>query len=303
MIRDHEVGIIGAGPAGISAAVQLCRCGFSVILFEKGRPGGLIRNAWRVENLAVLPMSPGPQVADMLEQRVRSCGARLITAEVETARFDLETDRFIIHAGGERYFVHTLVLASGTKPRPWPQLTDLEPTLAPYVHRHVADLDGAGRCWAVIGGGDAAFDYSLTLADGQGQVFLLHRGERVSALRLLQKEVARRSAAITLWTNTELLGIKAGDRKALALVLSHRGTERQIEVDGLLPAIGRLPADDCLTDELRSRLPDLQKQQRFFAIGDVQGGHRRQVGIALGQGLDAAMAIEEAHAGAHEGET
>ena len=79
---------------------------------------------------------------------------------------------------------------------------------------------GAGRCWAVIGGGDAAFDYSLSLADGQGQVFLLCRGERISALERLQKEVTRRSAAITLWTNTELVTIKAGVRKPLALVLS-----------------------------------------------------------------------------------
>lgn len=297
------MGIIGAGPAGISAALQLCRTRFPVIIFENRRPGGLIRNAWRVENVAVLPLSTGPQVADMLEQRVRSCGARLIPAEVETARYDVETDRFIIHAGGERYFVHTLVLATGTKPRPWALTTGLNPIPAASVHRHVADLDAAGKSWAVVGGGDAAFDYSLTLADGGGKVDLLCRGQYFPALRLLQDEVARRSAAVTLWTMTELICVKAGVRKALALTLCTDGVEGRIEVDGLVGAIGRQPADGCLDADLRLRLVDLQQKNRYFAIGDVQGGRRRQVSIALGQGLTAAMMMEEARSRAEEGAT
>lgn len=284
-----SIGIIGGGPAGISAAVQLCRSDFRVTLFEGGVIGGLIRNAWRVDNLPVLPMTPGPVIAAYLEQRLHESGVQLVRTFVEQLSFNFDSDLFAVESTAGTFFFHTLLLASGTLPAPWPLPKECAAAVLPYIHRHVADLDAAKKIWAVIGSGDAAYDYALTLCDAGGSVFLLQRAERVHALPLLQRQLGQRQ--IPRICGAELTAVRVVKNDRLSLDIRQGPDCFSIEVHGLIAAIGRIPADGFVARSVSEREDALNQAGRFFRIGDVRGGKKRQLAIAMGDGLNAAMEI------------
>ena len=295
MALKGGIGIVGAGPAGISAAVQLSRCDLPVTLFEMGQAGGLVRNAWRVDNLPVLPMMPGPRLADTLAQRLMQSRATLVEEKVLRADFDPVGDLFSLQTRTSVYRVHTLVLATGTHAKDWSLLEGMDARLLPFVHREIVGLPADGRVWAVVGSGDAAFDYALSLSDNGGRVVLLQRGRRAKALPLLQREVASRGQAIDHLVAAQLSSLKSGGVRPLHLEISQSGRRLDLKADGLVVAIGRKPADDCLSQDLPQRADILKASKRFFCIGDVKGSHMRQVAIAMGDGLRAAMEIAETY--------
>lgn len=289
--KDISVGIIGAGPAGISAAVQLCRSDFPVTLFEGGKPGGLIRNAWRVENLPVCPVTSGPQVADQLVGRLVQSGADMVPTDADRVEYDPGQGHFVVHCRLGVYRFHTLVVASGTRPKPWPLLDEAETEVKSHLYRHVDGIGAGGGSWAVIGSGDAAFDYALSLHEKGRTVFLILRGEQAKALPLLQREVCARKDGITCLTRSICTELTPGQGKPVRMRMQTDGGLKILEVDGLVGAIGRIPSMDFLSESILMQSAELNRSGRFFMIGDVNGGRLRQAGIAVGQGLQAAMRI------------
>ena len=297
---DVDVAVVGAGPAGCAAAVQSRRLGLSVALLDRtGRAGGLAANAWRMENYPGLegPVS-GPEYVRRLElmlQRFDLCVRRreILSLRRTGNALDLEgSDGNSTHAGA-------VVLATGTIPlRAGFRGEDLTPPV--YVEVRQLDDVGPGRA-LVVGGGEAALDYSLSLADAGWRVAVLVRSNRPRAGgRLL--ETVRACEDVVLHCRTRVLGVEAEEGGASA-ILESAGGGRRMRTDAVLVAVGRRPAMPRLPLDARiAGAGPLVGLRGVFCAGDAAAGSLGQACTAAGQGVEAAgLALEYLKGVGHEG--
>ena len=288
-----DVAVVGLGPAGISAATELVRYGRHVVALEAERVGGLVHEARRVENLPVLVVpGPGHGVAEALRAHLRRLPPRVINVPVREVR--LTKGGFEICTAGAPIRCRAVVLATGTRPRrlgvPGEDL--------PWVTHRWTDLRGRppDRV-AVVGGGDLAVDQALSLADAGFEVELLVRSQRLRCNKRLRDELKDKSAAVvrlghevvrfTDGPAVECEGPKGPATISVGCALVSVG--REIELPPVTDAKGhRLEPSTIIAGEV----PGL------FPVGDLVAGRRRQVAIAMGSGLDAAMRCEEYLSGA-----
>jgi len=287
-MRSQNVIIVGAGPAGMTAAIQLQRAGCSPILFERERAGGLLLNANLVENYPGFPdgIAGEDLVRAMVEQLERT-GVRMTTGEVSSLRRD--GDAFLLMADDETLRGRSVIVATGTK-AVIPSDLPLPPSMIDrYIFtelRH-AEPESEDRV-AIVGGGDCAFDYALNLGSKGCSVFILHRGREPEAIPLLV-ERARARPSIEYIPGVVLKDIEE-ERGGITLRLEG-GVKDDLSVDFLILAVGREPENGILSGKLREDLDRGVSIQGLHLAGDVRRGHMRQVGIAVGDGLVAAMDI------------
>jgi thioredoxin reductase len=284
--------IVGAGPAGIAAAIQLRRSGVEFLLFEKERVGGLLREANRVENFPGVPGGvTGRILAARLQRQLAAAGiqvkkARVLAMTLRGGSFAIETEKGACTAA-------KVILACGTQPLlPGPPLDEAQwrgrlfTSVLPLLKARQETI-------AIIGGGDAAFDYALRLA-AANDVHVLVRSAKSRALPLLVDRSCQQRR-IVIHEHCRLTGIVAPGGKAEMLLktedtISGRGGE--IMCQRILTAIGRSPALDFLDPGLRAILVELERLKRIFRVGDAGNGRFRQAAIAAGDGLRAAMEIQ-----------
>lgn len=283
--------IVGAGPAGVAAAVQLQRSRIAFRLLEKERVGGLLNEANRVENFPGVPGGVGGRIlAKRLEAQLRTAGAPVAKQPVLGAIF--RDDRFTLTTDDEVILADRLILACGTRPLAVPPPLDCESLRADVFTGIIPLLRTRKKIIAIIGGGDAAFDYALSLA-GKNEVHILIRAGRPRALPLLV-EHCRRHANIVIHENCRLTYATKTPQTAgiiLKTTDSLTGKSGEITCHRILTAIGREPALDFLDPELRAALPELAKLKKLFLAGDVANGRFRQAAIAAAAGLRIAMEI------------
>jgi thioredoxin reductase (NADPH) len=280
--------IIGAGPAGLAAAMQLNRQGITPLVFERERVGGLLWNANWVENYpGFVDGITGPDLVQLFQDQAARLGVRVQLEEVLKAGY--QSDLFRIATSTRDYQGMILVAASGTVPREFP----LEPLveavrekvfseLAPI--RHLRDKE-----ILVVGAGDAALDYALNLAS-HNKVTILNRGKRIQGLDLLWQRV-KKNGDISYFQETEIVGASPGGEGKISLTVRQGSKKMELQSDYLLLAIGRKPefsyADKSIID-LREKLI---REQKLFLIGDLNNGHFRQTSIAVADGIKTAMMI------------
>ncbi len=281
-----QVAVIGAGPAGLTVALQLRRYAVPCLLLEGERVGGLLHNANLVENYPGFPGGiPGGELVERFIRQATLAGV-VVTPE-NAIRLERDAEAFHIVTMEGAYRARILVLASGTRALTFPEAF-LPPAVRSRVLYEVHPLlDLAGARVAIVGAGDAAFDYALNLAK-RNQVLIINRSREVRCLPLLW-ERAFADASIAYHSETRLSRIipLADDR--LRLECEHPGGVISFEVDWLLGALGRTPRL-----ELLSGLPDFQALERgglLYRVGDVCRGMYRQTAIAVGDGMLAAMKI------------
>ncbi len=288
--KIHDVAIIGAGPAGISCAIQLKRYGIEPLIFEKDRIGGLLRNANFVENYPGFAFGlPGQELVDKLRAHLESLKVSPVCNEVVSVDFTGEV--FSIKTGSARYESKVLAVSSGTKPG----FADIEipGPAASYVFYEIYDLykqEVKDKKIVIIGAGDAAFDYALNLAANSRvrEVVILNRGTETKCLELL-KQRAFDSKKIIYIENEELTKIEASGEN---LVLTS-GVGNVFKADYLLFAIGREANTGFLSGELLKNREELKSRKKLFFIGDVKNDIFRQTAIAAGDGVHAAMEIHK----------
>lgn len=276
----EEIGIVGAGPAGTACAVQLKRLGFSPVLFEGAEIGGTVRQASLVENYPGFPTGiTGLDFADLLKNQIVEWSIPVIGNRVNEV--DFKDGSFIFNTGGSPRRFRCVVIAAGSTPIELPSGIVGEDCGDLIFYDVLKALKQRPGVCAVIGGGDVAVDWAVTMA-GISEVHLLHRKPEPSCLGLLLKKASKVGVA---FERAELLSLeRAGDQLRINL---DSGT---LQVDALLPAIGRVPVK-ILGEGVLNWKNRLVASGRLHLVGDFVNGRMRQVAIAAGDGLRAALEI------------
>ncbi len=255
---DAKVGIIGAGPAGVAAAVQLQRFNIKSMVFEKDTVGGLIRNAHRVDNTMLFPEGiSGREFALRLEEYAARYSIEIRNMEIKKVSPGDE----IILEGKEKFMFKYVIVATGTRARK---------LRFPGFQYSVISLRGPCNRALIVGGGDIALDYALTAAKKCREVIVLHRSE-LKALPALQLEV-KENKKIRL-IRGEIVNVEDN--------IAHT-TAGSFQADVFLGAIGRVPNIEILGGIIHPRI---------YLAGDVKNGIYRQSSLAIADGIRAAMDI------------
>ncbi len=258
-----RVGIVGAGPAGVTAAVFLSRYGVEVTVFEKEEVGGLIVNAWRIENLPVLSPCSGEDLVKVLKERLEESGSRLIHEEV------LSVHERSVRTVSATYDFDGVIVATGTKPK---RIEEFE--VNQNVVYEFKRLPRGIKSLAIYGAGDVAFDGALKAKHvGISEVHIFSRSDRMKAVpRLVQL--------------ASDLGVRCHQAEPIRAVEGFGGRVKlftdvgSYDFDALLICIGRVPNVPVIT----------KPSQRVHVVGDASGSFR-QLAIAMGQAVDACMKI------------
>lgn len=285
--KTFDVGIIGLGPAGVTASTELVRYGYSVVAFEKDRVGGLIHFARAVDNFpGIPPASPGRVVVDMLWQHLGGFPPKVINAEV--TGIHTTKDGYVISFDGSTVTTRAVILATGTVPdRLGVPGEDL-----PWVHHIWTDVDvEEDALVAVIGGGDVAADQALSLNENGKQILMMLRSGVPRCNLVLQSEMEMMEDFIIV-SGITVLAFE--DRDGHTVLFSDGEKENMMMVDAVLVSIGRSPALPPLNDEPLTISKAISlTSEGFFVAGDIVNERRRQVAIAMGSGLGAAMRCDE----------
>lgn len=282
-----DVAIIGAGPAGIAAAIQCHRQGIDFILFEQAQVGGLLNNAHLVENYPGFPAGiAGRLLIDKFSRQLSNLAVRIINEQV--TQIDFRDNAFSIITNSEIRQAQYIILATGTTPIK----TELSipRSLNNLISYEIIDIiETTGQQIVIIGAGDAAFDYALNLAQ-HNQVIILNRGDNTKCLPLLF-ERANAHKNIEYLENTSMTAVEKTSAGQIKIACIQSGDNISIYADYLVFAIGRDPNDACLSPKLCSCQKQMIEKGRLYLAGDIANGRYRQTAIAVADGIRAAMRI------------
>ena len=286
----YPVVIIGAGPAGIAAAIQLARQGHRPLVLEKNQPGGLLRNANLVENYPGFAGGiQGPELVSRLQEHIQWLNVDIEFEQAVLTGF--EDDLFRIETNSRKLSARYLIAATGTKAIQLPD-DQVDSEVKDQVFSEVHPLiECAEKEIVIIGGGDAAFDYALNLG-GKNQVLILVRGEELKALPLLVERV-QAHPNISCQLDVELRFVERNPDGRLLLSVDAGEEISSLTGDYLIAAIGREPDTSFVSPSIIGMLNRLQEERRLYLIGDLKNGSYRQTAIAVGDGLRAAMEIDQ----------
>lgn len=285
--------IIGAGPAGMNAALYLKRAGIEPIIIEKDVPGGEMLKTDKIENYLGFESISGGELALKMSIQLKDLGVNIIRDKVIKVSYD---DKFIVECEKEQYVSDYVIVATGRTPRKLGLRGEEE--LTGKGISYCAVCDGAfyrGREVAVIGGGDAALTEALYLADLCSKVYVVVR-HNLRASDVLQNRVKAKENIIVL-KNVNVNELKYDDK--LSNVILDDG--KTLPVSGMFIAIGGMPELSFLNeidlemkngyiltnDKMESNIKGL------YAVGDVRYKDYYQIVTAVSDGAVAALAIRE----------
>jgi thioredoxin reductase len=223
----------------------------------------------------------------LFEKHAKRSSIQVLFEEVH--ELSIEGELFQAVTSKHTFHSRVAVIASGTKPKEASGLS-IPPELGDQISYEVYPwVSQEGKRIAIIGAGDAAFDYALNLSR-MNDVIILNHSERVRCLSLLW-ERAGTSSRITYHPNTrvtKIAGTPSGD-----IILDCKGPDGVISfcANYIIFALGRDPQLDFVSSTLLGQATHLQEQGVLYIIGDVKNGIFRQAAIAIGEGILAAMKI------------
>ena len=290
MNHSKDIIIIGAGPAGLACAIQLKRYGLDPLLIEKDEPGGLLRNAGLIENYLGFPDGiSGMALIDLFKKQIEKYNVTPLYNKVISV--DLSGDQFLIQTSTGQYACNFLVVASGTSPVPFTDIT-LPADAGGNIGYEIRDFRHLKQQQiGIIGSGDAAFDYALQLAENDNQISIYYRSKNIKSIKVLADRVIQHNN-ISLYADHLLTDVsKSPFSDGIQLLFKHSNKTIEYQEDYLIFATGRKPAVEFLSAKPEEEKEFLIRKNRLFFAGDVKNDLFRQVSIATGDGIRTAMAI------------
>lgn len=297
----YDVIIIGAGPAGMSAAIYAKRAKLSCLVIEKtGGAGGQVLNTYEVDNYPGLPGISGYDLAVAFREHCEKMDVKFVTDEIDGV--DLTGDIKILYGEEANYECKSLVIATGAR---YAKLkVPGESELSGAGVSYCATCDGAffrNKRVAVVGGGDVAVEDAIFLARGCEKVYLVHRRNELRAAKTLQEALFSLPNVEIIWDS--VVESIEGDDMVSSVVLRDTQTDQltNLAVDGVFVAVGILPNSNEFTGKLQvdnngyiAAGEDCQTSvPGVFAAGDVRKKPLRQVVTAVADGANAITSVEK----------
>ncbi|MDA3845505.1 MAG: thioredoxin-disulfide reductase [Vallitaleaceae bacterium] len=292
--------IIGAGPAGMTAALYASRAMLNFAIIEKGFPGGQVINTYEVDNYLGIKMTTGMELTNMFLEHINELGVEVKTEDVEEITIDGDIKTIKTYSG--TYQAKTVILATGAS---WRKLgVEGEARLAGRGVSYCATCDGAfykGKDVMVVGGGDVAVEDAIYLSRMCKKVTIIHRRDEFRAVKVLQEKLFKVENIEVLWF-TELEEILGDEVITGARVINNQTKEvKTIEVDGVFVAVGNIPNTGLLagkvdTDSSGWIIADENCETSvpgIFAAGDLRVKSLRQIVTASADGAISVFAAEK----------
>ena len=307
--------IIGAGPAGYTAAIYAARANLHPILVQGLQPGGQLMITTDVENYpGFADVIQGPWLMEQMQKQAEHVGTKLISDIIVSC--DLSSRPFTcVGDSGDTYIAEAIVICTGAQAR-WLGIPS-EEKLRGFGVSACATCDGfffRGRSVAVIGGGNTAVEEALYLTHHASKVTVIHRRDKFRAEQILQARLFANPKVNVIWDGIvdEVLG-EATPPHVTGLRLKNvkTGATSEFNCDGVFIAIGHDPVTELFKGQLRLdeggyilTKPDSTATDiaGVFAAGDVRDKIFRQAVTAAGMGCMAALEAEKFLAAAELGE-
>ena len=296
----YDTIIIGAGPAGMTAALYAARSNLKVALLERGIPGGQMNNTADIENYPGYANISGPELAEKMFEPLENLGVEHLFGLVEKIE-DRGGFKEII-TEDERFETKTVIIASGANHRHLgvPGEEDYNSRGVSYC----AVCDGAffrDEDLLVVGGGDSAVEEAIFLTRFAKSVTIVHRRDELRAQKVLQDRAFANEKIRFVWDSV-VESIHGDERKVTGVTFKNvkTGEISQAEFGGIFIYVGLDPvsefaADLGIADEAGWILTDHQMKTSvagIYAVGDVRQKDLRQITTAVGDG---AIASQEAY--------
>ena len=297
-----DLAVIGAGPAGMTAALYGARSGLSTVMFERLSPGGQVATTEHLENYpGYADSTSGFDLALKMHEQATAFGARTVTEEVTGVDFSVEPN--LITTPFASYRARTVIVATGAAPAQLGLAGEDE--LRGRGVSYCATCDGnffRGRDVAVIGGGDTAVADVIYLARICRKVYLVHRRDKLRATAIYHERLRELDNVEMCWDSVvEELLTEEGSLSGLRLRNVKTDEPRVLDVAGAFVAVGMRPNTGFLGGDLeldqsgyviademgRTAMPNV------FAAGDVRVKELRQVVTAVADGANAATAAAD----------
>lgn len=298
--KMRDVIIIGAGPAGLSAAIYATRAKLDAVVLDRNFvSGGQINDTYEIDNYPGIPGISGMELAEKMSKHAAELGAVIEYGDVQS--LDLTGRVKKIVTDEKTYEARAVIIASGARHSTLgaPGEESLTGTGVSYC----ATCDGAfyrNKETAVVGGGNVAVEDAIFLARGCSKVYVIHRRDELRAARVLQENLLSLPNVEMVW-NSVVKSINGEGKVDSVTVTNVRDqSERTIPVSGVFIAVGIVPQSEYLRNNValdekgyiiadetgRTSVPGV------FAAGDVRTKQLRQVVTAVADGANAVTSVQ-----------
>jgi len=299
--ENYDVVIIGAGPAGLAAAIYTGRDRLKTVVLEKGLPGGQVLLTDWVENYPGFPEGITPfELIENFRKQAENFGAVI---ELDEAKSIRKKDEFWVVSGPNReYATRAVIVATGAAYRKLG--IPSEARLTGRGVSYCATCDAPffkDRVVAVVGGGDNALTEAIFLTKFCRKLILIHRREQFRARKILQERIAA-SPKIEVLGNCVVESAEGENYLERIMVRNVKENRTfPVQLDGLFISIGTDPHTDFVKGllelnewrEIKVKSNMATSEEGIFAAGDVVDASPKQVATAVGTGVVAALAVND----------
>jgi len=306
----YDVIIVGAGPAGLAAALYAARDRLKTLILEKLMPGGQISTTDRIENYPGIERIDGLGLIEQMQKQVENFGAEIKTSSEVTSLKKVQDVNIAVYCDKDKYTARAVILAPGSSYRHLGIPGEEEFRSAGAGVSYCGTCDAPffkGKQVVSVGGGNTAVQETLHLAKFAEKVTIIHRRDEFRAAKVLVEELLQKanepSTNLVIKYSTVATAIN-GEGKVQSVRLKNvkSGQEEDYPCDGVFIFIGMVPNTDFLkgfvelTDKgfikcdcayLRTSVPGV------FVAGDCRVGAAMQLATAVGDGVVAAMMLKE----------
>lgn len=299
--KIYDVVIIGAGPAGMTAAVYASRANLSTLMLERGIPGGQMANTEEVENYPGFDSILGPELSSKMFEHAKKFGAEYAYGDVSEV---IDGKQYkTIKAGSKEYKTRSIIITTGAEYKKMGISGESE--LGGRGVSYCAVCDGAffrNKNIIVVGGGDSAVEEGIYLTRFAEKVTIVHRRDKLRAQKIIQDRAFANEKIDFLWNNTvQEINEKDGKVGSVTLKNTVDGSISEVEAQGVFIYIGMNPLTGPFKElgilNEAGYIPTNEKMETsvagIYAAGDVREKTLRQIVTATGDGSIAAQAVQD----------